>query len=387
MDRVIQQLLKEFDIKEDKMKNLIQLLGDGNEIPYITRYQRDKTGIDNPDIIFKFNGRLTYLRNLYNRQDFVSKKLKELNLWDANIEKQIRAFTELARLNEFYELQLPVEDDPVTIAIEKGLKPLADAVLKGENIEEELEKLQERKDLTEAEVEEGVSQIVYRNIISDDKYLEKSTEVAEKYNKIEVKIKEDREDLQDLKEGFSKPVEAPSHRILKLMRAKKNKEVDYEIIIDDETIKKEIDKMTSDVKSEKFKGLKKALAEEAYSNYFRTRVIAKIRKDIIEKAEDSAITTFETNLRNLLMQAPLQEVRVLGFDPGITNGCKLAVIDENGSLVGHDIIYILGHKANIEKAFTTMDKLLDSTKFNIIALGNGTAVTEAEQFIQEWLTK
>ncbi len=409
-------LAKEFNIREEYSKNLIELLDEGSSIPFIARYRKEMHGSLDDQVIRTFADRLTYLRNFEDRKKTIIKTIDEQGKLTDEIIKKLDEAKTLTELEDIYRPFKPKRQTRATIAIAKGLEPLAEIImaqkLEGKTLEEiATPYVDEEKGV--ASVEEAIAgaKDIIAEKISDDSDLrkelrtfiaksgfilseikkqketkKKKQEVIDNSNKYEDKEGNDKAreaDTYAIYDGFKQEVsKIPSHRILAINRGEnegflkvnveKNEEKCLEIIESHYKIKDTI-----------LKDLLKEVQADAFSRLIEPSLEREIRTDLTDTANEQAIKNFELNLKPLLMESPLKGKRILGFDPGYRMGCKLAVIDENGTVLDTSVIYPTEPFKKIDEAKRIMTELISKHKVDVISIGNGTASKESEIFVAD----
>lgn len=390
---IIKYLLSKFQITERQLKNLIRLSEEGNEVPFIARYKKDEVGdYDDVTVLHDILKEYEYQTNLQARKTSVRELLNTKGLLTDEISANISNFTVLAHLNAYYDNLLPREDSPKQKALKKGLGNIAKVIKeKPKAIEEftsELKVLIEEKSMTPEEVYSGVCDILVTDFIADPHIRELVEPAVSKEIVLDVKLKKGA-DVDSFKflETVTKPTQLKGNQVMKLARANREKQLTFSLDCGTNSAYELINKATPEVESEleMFRNVAKTSAYRAFVNYHKGDILKDTKADLLEEATAEAIKVFETNLRALLLAKPAHGV-ILGFDPGYTNGCKLAVIDETGQFVsGTDrVIYPFRNK---NEAMKVMDELFDKYQFEFVALGNGTAVIESKAFIKEWQEK
>ena len=410
---IFEALAKEFNIREEYSKNLISLLDEGGTIPFIARYRKEMHGSLDDQVIRAFADRLTYLRNFEDRKKTIIKTIDEQGKLTEEIAKKLDEAKTLTELEDIYRPFKPKRKTRATEAIAKGLEPLADIFLAqkedGKTIEELAEPfVSEEKGVKNVqEAIQGAKDILAEKFSDDSdlrkelrEFLQKSAFIcsaikkekpakktekkvidnSDKYADKEGSEKATSADTYLVYDGFKQEVsKVPSHRILAINRGENegflkvtiefNQDKCLEIIANNYKIKDTI-----------FAALLKETQEDAFMRLIEPSLEREIRNDLTDKANEQAIHNFEINLKPLLMEAPLKGKRILGFDPGYRMGCKLAVIDENGTVLATDVIYPTPPFSKIDESKRKMTELISKYKVDVISIGNGTASKESEIF-------
>ena len=407
-------LAKEFNIREEYSQNLITLLDEGSTIPFIARYRKEMHGSLDDQVIRNFADRLQYLRNFEDRKKTIVKTIDEQGKLTDEIVKKLDAAKTLTELEDIYRPFKPKRQTRATIAIAKGLEPLADIFMAqkpdGKTIEELAASFvsEEKEVKTVEEAIQGAKDIIAERI-SDDSDLRKELRtfiqktgfiVSEMKKQKETKKKKqeviDNSNKYDDKEGNDKPREAdtyatydgfkqevskiPSHRILAINRGEN--ENFLKVVVDKNKEKcLEIIEKSYKIKDTIFADLLKEVQADSFERLIEPSLDREVRAELTDTANEQAIKNFELNLKPLLMEAPLKNKRILGFDPGYRMGCKLAVIDENGTVLDTNVIYPTEPFKKIDESKRIMTELISKHKVDVISIGNGTASKESEIFV------
>lgn len=409
---IYEALAKEFNIREEYSKNLISLLDEGATIPFIARYRKEMHGSLDDQVIRQFADRLGYLRNFEDRKKSIIKNIDEQGKLTDEIIKKLDEAKTLTELEDIYRPFKPKRQTRATVAIAKGLEPLADIIEK----QEETKPLAEiAKDFVDEEkgvnsVEEAIqgAKDILAERVSDDSDLRKdlreflqktgficSALKKEKAKKTKKEVIDNTNKYED-KEGNDKPREAdtyltydgfkqeiskiPSHRILAINRGENEGFLKVDIEFNEEKCLEIIAKHFK-IKKSQFEELLNEVHADAFERLIEPSIEREVRSDLTDKANEQAIKNFEINLKPLLMEAPLKGKRILGFDPGYRMGCKLAVIDENGTVLDTAVIYPTEPFKKIDESKRILTELISKYKVDVISIGNGTASKESEIFV------
>lgn len=409
---IYEALAKEFNIREEYSKNLINLLDEGATIPFIARYRKEMHGSLDDQVIRQFADRLGYLRNFEDRKKSIIKNIDEQGKLTDEIVKKLDEAKTLTELEDIYRPFKPKRQTRATVAIAKGLEPLADIIEK----QEETKSLAEiAKDFVDEEkgvnsVEEAIqgAKDILAERVSDDSDLRKdlreflqktgficSALKKEKAKKTKKEVIDNTNKYED-KEGNDKPREAdtyltydgfkqeiskiPSHRILAINRGENEGFLKVDIEFNEEKCLEIIAKHFK-IKKSQFEELLNEVHADAFERLIEPSIEREVRSDLTDKANEQAIKNFEINLKPLLMEAPLKGKRILGFDPGYRMGCKLAVIDENGTVLDTAVIYPTEPFKKIDESKRILTELISKYKVDVISIGNGTASKESEIFV------
>ena len=397
---ITKTLSNELNIKEWQTEATIKLIDEGNTIPFIARYRKEATGSLDDEILRKFGERLIYLRNLHEKKEKVLKSIEEQGKLTDDLRESIKKADTLVEVEDIYRPFKPKKRTRATIAREKGLESLANIILEQKtevSIHEIAKKyLSEEKEVfTIEEAIQGAKDII-AEIISDNADFRKSIrEVTFKTGdlSIEAKDKEKSSEYEMYYEYNEKINNMAIHRILAINRGEKEKLLKVKINTPiDDIIEYLNRRMLIDHSKDNFEKIKpeyneytKELIEESVIDSYK-RLIApsierEIRTSLTETAEEKSILVFSKNLEQLLMQGPIQNKVVLGWDPAFRTGCKLSVVNGFGKVLTTDIIYPTEPQNKVAESKKRVLELIREYNIDIIALGNGTASRESEEII------
>ncbi|MDH5064529.1 RNA-binding transcriptional accessory protein Tex [Clostridium perfringens] len=390
MDNINHILSKELGISLKQVTSVIEMLDEGNTVPFIARYRKERTGGLTDEVLRKFNERLTYLRNLESRKEDVLRIIEEQEKLTPELKLNIEKATTLTEVEDIYRPFKAKKRTRATMAIEKGLKPLAEFILSGEfngNIVEEANKyINEEKGVkNEEEAFQGAMDIISEIISDNADYRKWIRNFVQKDGIIQVKGSSEEQTPYEMYYDYKEPVRTiPSHRILAINRGEKEKILSVKVTCNDDKI---IDYLNKKV----LKGNKitDKYLEESIKDSFKRLIYPSIEREIISeltsKGEEGAIDIFKANLKALLMQAPIKGKVVMGFDPGFRTGCKVAILDETGKFVENTTVYPTAPQNRIDETISTLKKLIKKHGVQVISLGNGTASRESEEVIAKML--
>ena len=392
MVNVEERLSKELGISLKQVQNVINLLDEGNTVPFISRYRKEQTGGLSDDVLRKFFERLTYLRNLKERKEDVLRLIDEQGKLNDDIVKALEKAETLTEVEDIYRPYKQKKRTRATIALEKGLKPLADLILEGTfkgDINNEAVKYidDEKKVLTVEDAINGSLDIV-AEIISDDASFRKwIRELVVREGKIESKGSSEEPTAFEMYYEYSEDVnKIPAHRILAINRGEKEKVLSVKIISNE-------DKIITYLQNRLLKGntntdeyLKLAI-KDSLKRLIYPSIEREIRNELTDKGEEGAILIFKENLKALLMQPPIKGKVVMGYDPGFRTGCKVAVLDSTGKFLEKATVYPTVPKRDVEGTKKVLKELIYKYDVDVISLGNGTASRESEEVISEMLTE
>lgn len=413
---IFEALAKEFNIKEQYSKNLISLLDEDATIPFIARYRKEMHGSLDDQVIRAFADRLTYLRNFEDRKKTIIKSIDEQGKLTDDIIKKLDEAKTLTELEDIYRPYKPKRKTRATEAISKGLEPLADIIMaqkeEGKTIEDlAIPFVDEEKGVKSVEEAiQGAKDIIAERISDDSEtrkalreFLQKSAFIfsemkketkkkkdepkvinnADKYAEKEGNDKASSKDTYQMYDGFKQEVaKIPSHRILAINRGENEGFLKVNLEFNEEKCLEIIERHFK-IKETIFKDVLKDTHIDSLTRLISPSLEREVRSELTDKANEQAIHNFEINLKPLLMEAPLKGKRILGFDPGYRMGCKLAVIDENGTVLDTNVIYPTEPYKKVDEAKRIMSMLISKHKVDVISIGNGTASKESEIFVAD----
>lgn len=388
---IIKQIAVELNVLDTQVKATLELLDSGSTVPFIARYRKEATNNLEDKVIRQIEERATYLRKLEDRKNTVLKTIEEQEKLSPELERDILSCLTLTELEDIYRPYKPKKKTRGSVAVQKGLKPLADFLRKDRsgNLEIEAEKyLSEEKDVKSVDSAiKGACDIIAEEIAENANYRTfiKRLINSRGYLCAEL-VKDPKSNVYDNYSHFKEPVNrAKPHRVLAINRGTKEKCLTREISYDTEEVIKHISAFEKPSKTPYGELFDKTISD-SFSRLIKNSVEKDVLNELFEKAEDSSIETFKLNLKQLLMQAPLKYCTVLGFDPGYRNGCKLAVIDSKGDVLSTGKVFNAIHKGSkLEEDARVISNMIKTYKVKYIALGNGTASRESEVFLKDIL--
>ena len=389
-----QKLTEELEVKRWQVDAAVKLIDEGNTIPFISRYRKEVTGSLNDEQLRKLHERLVYLRNLEEKKEQVLSSIEEQGKLTEELRSQILAAETLVVVEDLYRPYRPKRRTRATIAKEKGLEPLAAVItlqqLKRPLREEAEQYLSEEKGVTSVEdAISGAKDIIAEAISDEADYRSWIRKITMKKGKLISTAKDpEAESVYEMYYEFEEPLsKLAGHRILALNRGEKEKILTVKIEAPEDEILGYLEKQTIHGKNISTEQALKEAVEDSYKRLIGPAIEREIRSDLTEKAEDGAIEVFGKNLHQLLMQPPITGQVVLGWDPAFRTGCKLAVVDPTGKVLGTTVIYPTAPTtpAKIKASKDLLKKIIPKYHITLISLGNGTASRESEQFIVELL--
>lgn len=389
---ILKQITEEFKLKDEHAKNIVSLLDEGNTIPFIARYRKEMTGHIDDQVLRELADRLTYLRNIEKRKAEVTASITEQGKMTDDIASALEKAETLTEVEDIYRPYKQKKKTRATIAIAKGLEPLAD-ILFAQNVKEgtaeDLAKPFVNEELgvkSEKEALAGAQDILAERLSDDAELRKKLRRIYLKNGEISSKLQKAEEEgakTYEMYAEYSEPVsEIKSHRVLALNRGEDEGYLKVKVTIDDDFavrvcevgFVKEGSVTTPCVK---------AAAADGYKRLIQPSIEREIRNYLTENAQEQAIRMFDVNLRPLLMQPPVKDKVTMGFDPAYRTGCKIAVVDGTGKVLDTTVVYPTPPQNKKEEAKKTLEKLIDKYKVDVISIGNGTASKESEIFVSD----
>ncbi len=384
---IVERLSSEFGLRMDYSQNIIDLIDEGNTIPFIARYRKEMHGSCDDQVLRNFADRLKYLRNLDEEKAKVEKVITEQGKWTDELKVALENAMTLTEVEDIYRPYKPKRKTRASVAIAKGLEPLADIIeaqQKGVVIEEEAKKFITEEVTTVEDAIAGAKDIIAERI-SDSAELRKELReiLATKSFIVCTLLENENSPTYETYSGFKQEVKTlPSHRILAINRGENEKCLKVEIQIDEKLTIPVIEKYFKKDCEDTNKLMDEVIAD-AYERLLFPSLERECRNNLTDMADEQAIKMFEVNLRPLLLEAPLKNNVIMGFDPGYHNGCKIAVIDRNGNVLDTTVVYPTPPRSKTEEAMEKLKAMIEKNNVDIIAIGNGTASKESEIFVAE----
>lgn len=383
-------LIKEMGLGPIQVENTIKLIDEGNTIPFIARYRKEMTGEMTDVQLREFGDRLTYLRNLEERKEDVKRLIDEQDKLDKVLVDAIDKAKTLQEVEDIYAPFKQKKRTRATIAKERGLEPLANMILLSKNLDivKEAEKfVDSEKGLDDIEKVIGGARDILAEVMSDDAEIRKYIRnQALKRGQIQSKAKLEEDSVYRMYYDFTERVEdILPHRTLAINRGEKEGFLTVKVLLDDQ---KMIDKIIASYKSPQNVGneaILEEVAQDAYKRLIFPAIEREVRNHLTDLAQERAIKVFGKNLQGLLLQPPIKNAVVMGFDPAYRTGCKIAVVDKNGKLLDFTTVYPTKPQNKVEEAKSILKRLIEKHKVDIISIGNGTASRESEQFVAEMI--
>lgn len=391
---ILQKLSEELDIKYDNVVKTVELLDEGNTIPFIARYRKEITGNLTDETLRQLNDRLTYLRNLQERKDDITRLIDEQGKLTEDLKKQIDEATILTELEDIYLPFKPKKRTRGSIAVELGLQPVADMIMEKTHSLSEIEK--KASEFVNGEeiktVDDAISKSldIIAEFVSEQKVFRdivRNSFITDGVMKTEEK-NEDESGTYKMYYDYSEKVkDVKAHRVLAVFRGEKEGFLKVSFILnDDYNIFKIMRKIARTNDFETYDLIEKAV-KDSYKRLIVPSIETEVRQSMKEMADDESIGVFKSNLKPYLMQPPIKETAIIGLDPGFRTGCKVAVISEYGDFLDSAVIYVTDARKQIQRADETLKDFIDKYNVKLIAIGNGTASRETEKYVSDLLAQ
>ena len=389
---ITEKIASELNIKTSQVENTIKLIDDGNTIPFIARYRKEVTGNLSDETLREFDERLTYLRNLEKRKEEITRLIDEQGKLTEELQQAIEKSEILSELEDIYRPYKQKKRTRATIAKEKGLEPLSNIIYlqsdKRDINEIAKEFINPEKGVeTIEDALNGAKDIIAEKVADNAEYRKKMKKLCNREAVVTIKAtKEDEKSPYEMYYDFNESLRSlPSHRILAINRGEKEEYLKVKVEKPDEKVIDFIEKDIIKDKNNQFGKILEESIEDSYKRLIEPSVDRELRNELSEKAEEKAIKVFGKNAKQLLLQAPIKNITVLGFDPAYRTGCKLAVIDQNGKLLDTATVYPTEPQNDVEGATKVINNFIEKYNINMIAIGNGTASRESEMFVSDMI--
>ncbi|MGM0968075.1 hypothetical protein C2W59_01543 [Bacillus pumilus] len=390
-DFLLKQIATELKLSTKQIESVIKLLEDGNTVPFIARYRKEQTGSLDEVQIQTISERYTYIQNVMNRKEEVIRLIAEQDKLTDELKQKIEQAHKLQEVEDLYRPFKQKRKTKANVAKAKGLEPLAEYVLTLPN--DEIEKkaasfINEEKEVTSVEEALEGAQHIIAEQLADDPDMRKWIR-SETYQKGSLvtsgkDIESDEKNVYEMYYDYQEPIKKiVPHRVLAVNRGEKEGILKAAIEPPAENIRFYLDKQVIKGKQTTARSFIEAAIDDAYKRLIQPSIEREIRKELTEKAEEQAIHIFAENLRKLLLQPPMKGKRVLGVDPAFRTGCKLAVVDDTGKVHHIGVIYPHPPVQKKAEAKQKVKEIIQSSNIEVIAIGNGTASRETEQFIAD----
>jgi uncharacterized protein len=391
MNIIEQKLAKEFNISKEQILNVIEMLDEGNTVPFIARYRKERTGGLDDIVLRNFSERLIYLRNLEDRKADVTRLIEEQGKLSEEIRELIVKAVTLTEIEDIYRPFKPKKRTRATIAIEKGLSDLAEVIFGGEfkgNIEEYAASfIAEDKGVNSVEEAlQGAMDIISEKISDEADYRKWIREEVQSNGLIETKGESKEATPYEMYYDYSEKVKfIPPHRILAINRGEDEKILSVKITAN-------MDKIVTYLKNRAAKGNNitdkyiEISVEDSLKRLIYPAIEREIRSQLTDIGEEGAIKIFKANLKALLMTPPIKGKVVMGYDPGFRTGCKVAILDDTGKFIDNITVYATASsEEQVKKSIKILKDMIIKYNVDVVSLGNGTASRESEEILAEVL--
>lgn len=392
---IIEKLAQEFKLKRSQVENTVQLIDDGNTIPFIARYRKEVTGALSDVTLRDLDERLTYLRNLEKRKEEIIHLIEEQGKLTDELKAEILKAEVLQRAEDLYKPYKQKKSTRASKAKEKGLEPLALIIYAQETETGAIQKLAESfvdpdKGVTDtAEAIQGAMDIIAEMIADDPELTAAVRERTRRAGQISSEAADPSEStVYDLYYEFSEGIsKIPDHRVLAINRGEKEKKLKVKVIAPVDEIHKDMHDFVITNEKSIFTELLNEAIEDSYKRLMAPSIEREMRNMLTERAEKEAVKVFAKNTEKLLMVPPVKNANIISIDPGYRTGCKVAVLNETGKLLAYTTIYPTKPKEDIAGTEKTLLKIIEKYNSNVIVIGNGTASRETESVIANFIKK
>ncbi len=386
---IIEKLSQEFNIKFEHVEKTVELIDEGNTIPFIARYRKEVTGSLDDNVLRDLNDRLNFLRNIEKRKQEVYDLISAQEKMTPEIAAAIEAAVTITEVDDIYRPFRPHRKTRASVAREKGLEPLAALIIAQEPTYEPTIEVQAEAFIDEekgvASVEEaiqGAKDIIAEDISDNAEFRKELRRLTFEFGTLSSKAAKEEDSVYSQYYEYAEALKKVlPHRVLAINRGEKEDFLKASIAIAPEIVLNYLFSqilLNNQSPAEKYVS---AAILDSYDRLIAPSIEREIRSDIFDNACEGAIKVFADNLHHLLMASPLKGKTVLGFDPGYAHGCKLAVVDKTGKVVDTAVIYPVKPREEIEKSKSIMKRLITRHNVDVIAIGNGTASKESEIFV------
>ncbi|MBM7623881.1 Tex family protein [Sporohalobacter salinus] len=390
MNQISKELAIDLDLTAKQVKNTIELLDEGNTIPFIARYRKEVTGDLDETKLRELNERLEYLRNLAERKEKVIELIDDQDKLTSKLEEKIRQASKLQTVEDLYRPYRQKRKTRATKAKDKGLEPLAKQFLaqeleNGSVKELATDYLNPEKELTEVEeVLQGARDIIAEYAADQPEVRQKARKLTFTRGSIISEVKEDEEDNYRDYHDYQEKIKGISpHQTLAINRGEDEDVLQVKVKAPDEDIIREIKRNIIKNQDTIFLEEIEEAIEDGYQRLVAPAIAREVRNKLTEEAEEHAINIFADNLRTLLLQPPVRDKRVLGIDPGFRTGSKVAAVDEIGNLLTTATIYPHPPQKKVIEAKQLLKEVIKDYDIDLIAIGNGTACRETEELVAD----
>ncbi len=388
MTDILSRLARELAIRQSQVDNTVKLIDEGNTIPFIARYRKEVTGGLDDQVLRELHDRLVYLRNLENRKEEVKRLIEAQEMLTVEISESLDKAETLQEIEDIYRPFKPKRRTRASIAREKGLEPLAVIIYSQKLVQGDINALaskyldEEKGVSTVEEAIQGAMDIIAETVSDNAEYRRAIRELTFKEGVIITSAKKEEDSPYRMYYDFKEPVfKIAAHRVLAIDRGEKEEFLSVKLEAPEERIVSWVKGRTISKSGSIFTEIIEKAVEDAYKRLIAPSIENEIRGSLTEAASEQAIKVFSENLRNLILQPPVKGKTVLGLDPAYRTGCKLAVVNEIGTVLHTGVIYPTPPQNKVVEAAATLKALIEKYNVEIIAIGNGTASRESEIFV------
>ena len=391
---IIATLAKEFSLKEEQVQKTVELIDEGNTIPFIARYRKEVTGSLDDTVLRDLDDRLTYLRNIEKRKEEVKSLIAAQDKLTDEISAAIDNAKTITEVDDIYRPFRPHRKTRASVAKERGLEPLAELLMLQKAAYEPAIEMEAEAYINEElgvnsaeEALAGAKDIIAESVSDNAEFRKAVRSLTYDHGFIVSKGTKEEESVYSSYYDYNEKLnKIPSHRVLAINRGEKEEFLKVSVTVDEAIILNYLcNSVIETFKSPAAQYLESAIVD-SYGRLIAPSVEREIRSDLFDNASEGAIKLFADNLKHLLMQSPLKGKTVLGFDPGYVNGCKTAVVDKTGKVIDTAVVYpTTKSQSRIEAAKAIMKRMILTHKVDVVAIGNGTASKESELFIADLL--
>lgn len=383
-------LIKEMGLRPSQVENTIKLIDEGNTIPFIARYRKEMTEEMTDIQLREFGEKLTYLRNLEARKEDVKRLIDEQGKLGQDLIEAIEKAKSLQEVEDIYAPFKQKKRTRATIAKERGLEPLAMMILLSKKLDlgkEAMAYIDPEKGVDDIDTAIAGAKDILAEVMSDNADIRKYIrEQALKRGQLQSKAKLEEDSVYRLYYDFTERVaDIPPHRTLAINRGEKEGILNVKLVVDDQQMLDKIVRSYINTQNTGNEAIIEEVALDAYKRLIFPAIEREVRNNLTDLAQERAIKVFGKNLQGLLLQPPIKNAVVMGFDPAYRTGCKIAVVDKNGKLLDYTTVYPTKPQNKVEEAKASLKKLIEKYKVDIISIGNGTASRESEQFVAEMI--
>ena len=386
---IIEKLAQEFKLKVEQVERTVELIDEGNTIPFIARYRKEVTGSLDDSVLRDLDDRLTFLRNIEKRKQEVFDLISAQDKMTPEIQAAIEAAQTITEVDDIYRPFRPHRKTRASVARDKGLEPLADLIYAQESVyepsilEQAAAYIDEEKGVASAEEAiQGAKDIIAENISDNAEFRKELRRLTFEFGVLSTKQAKEEDSVYAQYYEYAEPLKKVlPHRVLAINRGEKEEFLKVDVSVASDIVLNYLYSQILLGNKSPAEPYVSAAILDSYDRLIAPSIEREIRSDIFDNASEGAIKVFADNLSHLLMQSPLKGKTVLGFDPGYAHGCKLAVVDKIGKVVDTAVIYPVKPRQEIEKSKAVVKRLISRHKVDVIAIGNGTASKESEIFI------